>query len=161
MARAPEVYLDLETDPDDPWGHITILGLYSRLSGYIQLVDDEVTTSRVRTLLPKEGHLFTFNGDQFDLPIIRRQLGINLWNRFTSRDLRRLCAEAGLVGGQKRIERRLGWRRPTAALSFFQQRNLWRRYEREGDAHACARLLTYNRHDLDGMRWIRTRLSCL
>ena len=161
MARAPEIYIDLETDPNSPRSRIAIFGMYSRETQYVQLLESEITPYRIRKLLPRGGHLFTFNGEAFDLPIIETLLGIDLRRRYVSRDLRQLCCARGLVGGQKRIEQVVGWKRPVPPLGFFEQRALWQRVNRWKDSHALDRLLCYNRHDLDGMRWIRRKLSSL
>ena len=151
MGRVTEVFLDIETD----WSRsITVIGFASSLTGVVQLTGTEITRTRLLKILPSQGRLFTFNGHCFDLPCIRSQLGIDLRERFDSHDLRFICARAGLSGGQKAVETRIGVRRELAGMDGRDALRLWAEYQR-GDPGALRTLLRYNAEDLEGLRTIR------
>ncbi len=108
MAGRIEVYLDVETN----WRReLTVIGFRSSATGLVQLIGTEITARRLRKELPRGGWLFTYNGHCFDLSCIDNQLGWNLRDQFESLDLRWICRRAGLLGGQKRIEQRIGHER--------------------------------------------------
>ena len=95
--------------------------------------------------------LITFNGTLFDLRFLKKTFGaIELPPVHI--DLRYLAKRAGLVGGQKAIERILGLPRPPdfEEMDGAEAVLLWHRYLR-GDEHALLRLIDYNRHDVLGM----------
>ena len=149
------VYLDIETD----WHrNITVLGFWSSTTGVVQLVGTEVTAARVRRLLARGGRLYTFNGHCFDLPVIRKQLGLDLRTSHNSIDLRYSCADNGLTGGQKAVEKRVRFSRALDGVDGLAAIRLWRAHQR-GAAGALPRLLAYNREDLAGLRCIRKYLS--
>jgi len=138
------LYLDIETDYQR---RITVLGVYGRGLGLVQLVGSEITRRRFMRLLPDKGQLFTFFGHRFDLPIIRDQVGICLRTRFESCDLYDICRRAGLSGGQKAIERELGITRSMPGMDGRDALRLWAEYK-DGDPQALKTLLRYNRDDI-------------
>jgi len=155
LLPAPDVYLDVETD----WSRrLTIVGIWSPGSGLVQLVAPNITPERVSSALPATGTLFTFNGHSFDLPLLGRQLGLALRQRFCSVDLRYLCQRQGLRGGQKAIEMRIGVQRALPGLNGRAALLLWSRWKR-GDAAALATLLAYNAEDLRGLMAIRDHVT--
>jgi uncharacterized protein YprB with RNaseH-like and TPR domain len=154
MAAPPAVYLDVETN----WHReLTVLGFYSRVTGPVQLIGSEITKRRLMSNLPKAARLYTFNGHAFDLVVIRQQLGVNLRELHDSFDLRWVCRDHGLTGGQKAIETRLGICRSCAAANGKDAIRLWQRYER-GHEDALQTLLEYNLEDLKGLRLIHRHL---
>lgn len=139
------IYLDIET----AWsGAITVIGMYSRERGLVQLVGDDITHDALAELLPAGSALVTFNGHCFDLPVIRRELGLDTRARCASRDLRFMAKRVGLTGGLKAIEVQLGIPRRLAGMNGMDALYLWERYRREGDRHALATLLAYNEEDV-------------
>ena len=102
-------------------------------------------------VLSKAQTLVTFNGTLFDLRFLRKTFG-DIQIPPIHIDLRYLAKRAGLVGGQKAIERelrlpkRVGFEEMDGAEAVL----LWHRYLR-GDRKALARLVDYNRHDVLGM----------
>ncbi len=150
-----ELVLDIETD----WyRQITVLGFRSSSTGLVQLVGDEVTRRRLLRELPRRAILFTYNGHCFDLPIIRSQLGVDLRETFDSHDLRFVCQRAGLKGGLKAVEHRIGVRRKLRGLDGWDAIALWSAFE-EGNRTALKKLLGYNAEDLAGLRAIRRYLK--
>ncbi len=145
---AGDVYLDIETSY---YGDITVVGFYSQSCGLVQLVRPRISRARLQRVLPPAQRLLTFNGHSFDLPIIRRQLELDLRGRFESVDLRYACKRAGLTGGQKAIERMLGLERELPGLSGWDALRLWEAYWNDEDAAALETLLCYNREDVMNM----------
>jgi len=102
-------------------------------------------------VLRKARTLITFNGTLFDLRFLRKTFG-DIQIPPVHIDLRYLARRAGLVGGQKAIERELklprraGFEEMDGAEAVL----LWHRYLR-GDRRALSRLIDYNRHDVLGM----------
>jgi uncharacterized protein len=139
------LYLDIETDWDR---EITVIGLYHRARGFWQLCDREVTGQRLLERLPDAGRIYTFNGHCFDLPVIKRRLGIDLRQRYQSVDLRYVCQRRGLTGGQKAIEQRLGIARRLPGLDGRDAVRLWQHYRQYGDEGSLRLLLAYNREDV-------------
>src|SRR3989442_14030034 len=155
MARLIEVYLDVETNW---WRELTVIGFRSSVTGVVQLVGSEITARRLRKELPRDGRLFTYNGHCFDISCIRNQLGLDLRGQFESCDLRWICQRVVLLGGQKRIEQRIGHERKYVDLDGLDAIRLWSEYE-GGDQEALDLLLRYNAEDLKGLVRIKQHLS--
>jgi uncharacterized protein YprB with RNaseH-like and TPR domain len=150
-----EIYLDIETDARQ---RITVVGFRSAAIGLVQLVGADVTPAHLHAALPPSGRLYTYNGHCFDLPVIRKQLGLDLRARFASCDLRFVCQRHGLRGGQKAVEHQIGHRRALEGMDGWEAVILWARHLR-GDASALSRLLRYNAEDVDGLALIKGHLE--
>jgi uncharacterized protein YprB with RNaseH-like and TPR domain len=140
-----KAYLDIETSAG---GSATVVGIYREDRGLRQLVGGEITDVNVWEALDGVDTLCTFNGDRFDLPILERQVRVDLRGRFASLDLLRECRRAGLKGGLKRMEERFGIARNSRGMGGWDALRLWARYENDGDREALAALLEYNRDDV-------------
>lgn len=140
-----KAYLDIETCAG---GAVTVVGIYREDRGLRQLVGGEITDVTVWEALEGVETLCTFNGDRFDLPILERQVRLDLRKHFASLDLLRECRRVGLKGGLKRLEERFGIARHTRGISGWDALQLWARYEDEGDREALRLLLEYNREDV-------------
>jgi uncharacterized protein YprB with RNaseH-like and TPR domain len=151
-------YLDIETS----WaGTITVIGVYCTANGLVQLVGRDVCADRLCEAIPEGSELVTFNGHCFDLPVIRRHLGVNLRERCDSRDLRFIARRLGYTGGLKAIEVLLGIPRRLAGLNGLDAMRLWERAQRTGDRHALATLLAYNEEDVVNLVALESRLAAL
>lgn len=153
-----EAYLDIETSRD---GEITVVGVYRPGRGTRQLVGGEITDVSVAGLVDGAQRLFTFNGDRFDLPVIRRRLRLDLRDILPAHDLMYDCWAHSLYGGLKAVERRLGIGRTFPEVDGSQTGSLWRRYETLGDRDALTLLLAYNREDVENLEMLRDRLAAL
>jgi uncharacterized protein YprB with RNaseH-like and TPR domain len=140
-----KAYLDIETCAG---GAVTVVGIYREDRGLRQLVGGEITDVTVWEALDGVDTLCTFNGDRFDLPILERQVRLDLRKQFASLDLLRECRRVGLKGGLKRMEERFGIARNTRGMNGWDALHLWARYEAEGDREALRILLEYNREDV-------------
>lgn len=150
------LYLDVETTYQ---GKLTVIGLHHEVVGTVQLVGADITRANLEAVLPPAVCVYTYEGDRHDLPIIRRELGLDLRNRFRSVDLKRLCEQARLHGGLKCIEQRLGITRKLSGLSGKDAVALWYTYQKTGDTTALQTLLDYNREDVENLRRLREVLE--
>ena len=61
------LYLDIETNYS---GEITVVGMYSKKMGLVQLLRPQINAEELINALPPVGKLYTYNGHCFDLPVI-------------------------------------------------------------------------------------------
>jgi hypothetical protein len=106
-------YLDIETtgfnhSKDD----ITVIGVYldkGSSQEFRQLVGDEITAESLTAILQNVNTLYTYNGTSFDLPFIRKKLGLDLTKHCKQHiDLMYICQRKNLYGGLKEVEKKLG-----------------------------------------------------
>jgi uncharacterized protein len=147
-------YLDIETSFR---GDVTVVGLLRSDTGLVQLVGDAITRESVADSLRSLDTLCTFNGEGFDLPVLRKALGIGLLERYRSLDLSLDCRRAGRRGGLKRIEAGLGISRNLHGVNGYDAMLLWERWE-HGDRDALETLLAYNRDDVVNLELLERRL---
>jgi uncharacterized protein YprB with RNaseH-like and TPR domain len=148
MPRPDDLYLDIETTFE---GRISVIGFFSENLGLVQLVHPDVTALSLLNSMPEGGRLFTFNGHRFDLPYIVRELGVELAVRHETLDLMQMCKAHKIKGGQKSIEKKIGWKRETAGLSGRDAPGMWKAWWEDGDKEARDMLLKYNGEDVMGM----------
>jgi len=140
-----KAYLDIETSF---LGDITVFGLYAEDRGFVQLVGGGISDVAVWESLEGIQVICTYNGSRFDLPVIRRRLGLDLRSSFTSHDLMYDCWKRRLYGGLKRVEEQLDIQRRTRGIDGMEAMRLWHRYETTQDREAFMALLEYNREDV-------------
>jgi len=150
-----KAYLDIETSFD---GMITIVGLHAEDRGMIQLIGGKISDLALWRVLEGVKTICTYNGSRFDLPVIRRRLGLDLLKEFRSHDLMYDCWRLGLFGGLKRVEEQLGISRRSKGIDGFEAMRLWSRFEDGGDEEALETLLTYNRDDVLNLPVLEARL---
>ncbi|HWQ69383.1 MAG TPA: ribonuclease H-like domain-containing protein [Patescibacteria group bacterium] len=150
-----KAYLDIETSFD---GTITVVGLYTPDRGLIQLIGTQISDVTVWQALEGVETICTYNGSRFDLPVIRRRLGLDLRAAFQSHDLMYTCWRHGLFGGLKRVEVQLNIPRRSRGIDGMEAMRLWSRYEDGGDEEALRMLLTYNREDVMNLPVLEARL---
>jgi uncharacterized protein YprB with RNaseH-like and TPR domain len=145
--RPRTAYLDIETTGTVwPGLLVTVVGLYDgqNMRQFVQ----GYNLQKFPQALSEFDLLVTFNGTQFDLPVLRAYFP-DLVLPAAHVDLRFLLARLGFKGGLKKIEPRFGIRRPheVNGMDGYMAVLLWQRYQR-GDRHALDTLLTYNREDV-------------
>lgn len=153
-----KAYLDIETAFD---GAISVAGLYAQDRGMIQLVGGMVTDVSVWQALEGVETICTYNGTRFDLPVIRRRLGLDLAAEFRTHDLMYDCWRHGLYGGLKRVEEQIGIFRRSKGIDGRDAMRFWSLYENGGDEKALEILLAYNRDDVLNLPVLEARLSGL
>jgi hypothetical protein len=145
--RPRAAYLDIETTGAAwPFLNVTVVGLYdgTRMRQFVQ----GYNLQEFPGAMEDADLVITFNGAQFDLPVLRAYFpGLKLPPAHV--DLRFVLARLGYKGGLKRIEPRFGIRRPpeVEGMDGYAAVLLWQRYMR-GDRTALETLLTYNREDV-------------
>lgn len=140
------LYLDIETTGFLDEDCITVIGAYDgkETKSFIAGVNLEEAVDQI------EAHslIVTFNGAQFDMPLIRRRFHDPLFNHVHV-DLRFPLKRLGFRGGLKKIERDFGIERSerTKGLDGWDAVRLWREYRR-GHDRALDLLIEYNREDI-------------
>ena len=145
--RPRTAYLDIETTGSVwPGLLVTVVGLYDGRDMH-QFVQG-YNLQKFPRMLADFDLLVTFNGTQFDLPVLKAYFP-DLSLPAAHVDLRFLMARLGYKGGLKKIEPRFGINRPKTVngMDGYMAVLLWERYQR-GDKSALELLLAYNREDV-------------
>ena len=145
-------YLDIETTFR---GSVTVVGIYREPGRLVQLVGEWITPPVLEEALGSVETVVTYNGNRFDLPVIKRKIGLDIRRSYRSRDLMYDCHRMGLFGGLKAVERTLGIDRETVGLTGRDAPVLWDRYRKRGDREALALLLRYNGEDVVNLAILR------
>ena len=145
--RPRTAYLDIETYGKAwPGLLVTVAGLYDgqNMRQFVQ----GFNLQEFPQVLSEFDLLVTFNGTQFDLPVLKAYFP-ELSLPPAHVDLRFLMARLGFKGGLKKIEPRFGIHRPKSVngMDGYAAVLLWQRYQR-GDQGALDLLLSYNREDV-------------
>jgi uncharacterized protein YprB with RNaseH-like and TPR domain len=145
-------YLDIETTGLEVASTVTVVGIH-RCGQFTALVHGQnLTGQAIADTLAGVQMIITFNGSMFDLPIIQYHFPGAVPD-IPHLDLRFAAKRAGLSGGLKKIEVRLGLKRPDDLIGVdgFEAVRLWYRWKRDGDAGALDTLVRYNREDVDNL----------
>lgn len=152
--RPPRCYFDIETSYDM---QITVAGIYYENGELVQLVEDSMTYENLYESV-KDTAVYTYNGSRFDLPVVRRCLGLNIEEIAECHDLMYDCWKHNLYGGLKEVEKKLNINRNTAGLTGYDALRLWEKYL-GGDTEALGLLKKYNREDVVNLEIIRKKLK--
>lgn len=156
-------YLDIETTGLSPrHAEVTVVGLALEkgpVLEVIQLVSPGITEKDLRAALKGVQRIYTYNGSRFDLPFLRKRMGIHLEKSFHHHDLMYSCWEKQLKGGLKRVEEKLGIARQMKGVDGWMAVQLWQDYVKRGDAEALQTLLEYNRQDVVNLQTLRMILQ--
>jgi hypothetical protein len=139
-------YLDIETTGVSAGvSAITVIGLYDGEHPRVYVRGQNLP--RFAEEIEEFTLLVTYNGKLFDVPFLRRELGLPLDQAHI--DLRYPLAALGYTGGLKKIERSLGLERegPVALLDGWCAVVLWQ-YHEQGEVRALETLLRYNLEDV-------------
>ena len=147
------LFLDIETTGLSLYYDvISIVGwsLDKNYGVYINGQDDD----RLREALGSAKLIVTFNGTLFDIKFLRKHFK-KLSIPAIHLDLRFFAKRVGLSGGQKAIEKQIGFHRESDVEGMLGEAApiLWHQYRR-GDQTAMKRLIEYNHADIEGMKWI-------
>ncbi len=140
------LYVDIETTGFMDDDCITVIGTYDgkQAKSFIAGINLEEAVDEI------EAHplIVTFNGAQFDMPLIRQRFRHNFFNHIHV-DLRFPLKRLGFAGGLKQIEKDFHIERSerTRGLDGWDAVRLWSEYQR-GDDRALELLLEYNREDI-------------
>ncbi len=158
--RPRTAYLDIETTGNYwPGLQVTVVGLYDGQT--MRQFVHGYNLQKFPRALAELDLLVTFNGTQFDLPVLKTYFP-ELKLPPVHVDLRFFLARLGYKGGLKKIEPRFGIQRPNEVdgMDGYMAVILWRRYQR-GDRTALDLLLQYNREDVVNLEVLMDAGFCL
>ena len=143
-------FLDIETTGYH--GDITVLGLYDGVETKTFVKGETLFKEQIEKELNKYKMFITFNGASFDLPVIKKQFGLN-FNQLHV-DLRFVSKKIGLSGGLKKIEQDIGIKRADEVVGVTGEDAvlLWRDYRRTGDKKYLDLLVKYNEEDIINLK---------
>jgi hypothetical protein len=142
--RDQAAYLDIETTGLGAWAEITTIALYDGHGARVFIQGEDLddfpqAVSGCRLLI-------TYGGKTFDLPVLERYFGLKL--DMAHIDLRYVLAGAGVTGGLKGCERKLGvGRAGLEDIDGYGAVLLWHLYQATSDRRALETLLAYNLQD--------------
>lgn len=144
------LYLDIETSPEGMEHETTVIGLYSPQKGFRGYVKGKNLYDAADDI-NEHSLIVTFNGTQFDMPIIR-QIFRSLSDNHIHIDLKYALQQLEYRGGLKSIEKQLGIARSseTDGMDGGEAIVLWQRHLL-GDPHALDLLLKYNCEDVKNL----------
>lgn len=141
------LFLDIEVT------HVTkevsVLGIYDGRTTQTFVKDINFDLQKIKKLLSCAKLIVTFNGNVFDLPFLKKKLGLN--TSAVCFDARVLCSRLGLVGGLKEIEKTLGIKRENKIVQGLKggdPRVLYDMWKNSQDKHYLNLLISYNEEDL-------------
>lgn len=155
-------YIDIETTSLNPYdGDLTVIGLCLEDGSehIVQLVGNEISSSKLIEIMKKVKVLYTYNGTRFDLPFIKAKLGVDLTKYCIHKDLMYECWSRNLYGGLKEVERKLGIKRKLTGIDGKKAAELGLRYTLHGDKKALSTLLEYNKEDVLNLRVLEQKLN--
>ena len=147
------LFLDIETTGLSVYYDIITLVGWSVGNTYNVFINGQ-DESELRTALASAKTVVTFNGKMFDIKFIKKN-----WPDMVVPpihvDLRYLSKKVGLSGGQKAIEKTIGYKRNKKVENMLGESApiLWHKYRR-GDKKALKTLINYNHEDIEGMKSI-------
>ncbi|MBS3158982.1 ribonuclease H-like domain-containing protein [Candidatus Woesearchaeota archaeon] len=157
--RDEAVYLDIEATGVGNDGYITLVGLYDGNDTKTMVKDINLDVKRLAQIVSQHKLMITFNGSSFDLPMLAKKYPVlsAVFSQIPHIDLRHLCAEVGLVGGLKKIEREMNIKRN----NFWVERlhggdaaQLWRLWSGSKDEYYLKLLIEYNEEDIINLKQI-------
>ena len=156
-------YLDIETTGLS-WDNcdLTVVGVAKFRGARCrvgQLVGERIVAQGVLSLLQGADEVYTYNGSRFDLPFIKRKLGLDLKTGLRHTDLMYACWRQNLKGGLKVVETRLCIHRRLTDVDGFMAVRLWWDYVNNANARALRTLLEYNREDVVNLHVLRDKLG--
>ncbi|MBI2573440.1 ribonuclease H-like domain-containing protein [Candidatus Woesearchaeota archaeon] len=145
--RDQTCFVDIETDANKV---VTVVGIsnYYHTNQFVKGMN--LTRDALRRELAPYKLIITFNGAAFDLPILRKEYGLEL--AIPHIDLKPLCAQFKLMGGLKEVERILNLKRPTHL--YGNPIDLWKAFHASRDKEYLDLLLHYNAEDIENLKGI-------
>jgi len=145
--REESGFLDIEVNS---LGRVILVGIsdYYHSNFFVQGVNLE--KENVQQELLKYKMVITFNGSSFDLPKLRKELGIEV--AVPHLDLKPLCINLGLKGGLKEVEKILNLKRPEHLNGNPVE--LWKAFHASGDKEYLDLLIDYNKEDIENLKGV-------
>ena len=156
-------YLDIETTGFSRYYcDLTVIGVAlenGRKCQVIQLIENDLSETKLLKTLKCVDEIYTYNGSRFDLPFIEAKLGIELKECFKHTDLMYDCWRHNLKGGLKVVEQLLGINRKLTGVDGYMAVKLWYDYVNNNNRKALQTLLAYNEEDVVNLRVLRRKLG--
>ncbi len=147
-------FLDIETTGLSPYnGDVTVVGISNGKETRALIRGISLTEDALLDELAKYKLLLTFYGSGFDIPFLQAKYPrLNL--DIPHIDLCFTGRRAGLSGGLKYIERRLGIEREDdiQGIDGFEAVRLWNRWKMQGDQESLDKLVEYNKADTANLK---------
>jgi len=140
-------FLDIEVDS---YGKVILVGISDYYNSNFFVKGVNLDSQLVEKELRKFKLLITFNGASFDVPKLKKQMGIEI--NFPHIDLKPLCINLGLLGGLKEVEKELNLNRPQHLTG--NPVDLWKAFHASGDREYLDLLIEYNREDIENLKAI-------
>ncbi len=149
------VFLDIETSGMDKFDDITVIGLYDGLDTKTMIKGINLNFCALKKELMKYKLIVTFNGATFDVPFIKKRYP-DLLPNMPNFDLRVACQRAGLNGGLKEVEKKLGIKRNKIIEKLYggDALLLWKMFRVTGDDYYLKLLVEYNEEDVFNLKKI-------
>ena len=144
-------YLDIEVDSS---GKVILVGISDYYNSNFFVKGVNLDRKSIEKELLKFKVLITFNGSSFDLPKLRKELGVLV--KVPHIDLKPLCVNLGLKGGLKEVEKELNLRRPQHLKG--NPVSLWKAFHASGDKEYLDLLIEYNKEDIENLKGVMERV---
>jgi len=158
-------YLDIETTGlSSVFSELTVIGIgleKGRNYEFTQLIGQSISLQKVMEDIKKVELLYTYNGSRFDLPFIRKKLGIDLRKCVRHIDLMYDCWRQNLYGGLKTVEKTLGISRQIEGIDGRMAVRLWYDYINNGNKTSLDMLMDYNKQDVLNLSILRRKLNVI
>ncbi len=140
-------YLDIEVDSV---GKVILVGISDYYNSNYFVKGVNLFRGEIEKELSKYKLIVTFNGGAFDLPKLRKQMGVIV--DVPHLDLKPLCVNLGLVGGLKEVEKKLNLKRPPHLNG--NPVDLWKAFHASQDREYLDLLMEYNGEDIENLKAI-------
>ena len=150
------VFLDIETTGlNFRYDDITLIGLFEGIECKTMIKGINLDYKLLKNELQKYKLIVTFNGSSFDVPFINKTYP-GILPDIPNFDLRTVTRRLGLIGGLKKIEKKLGINRDKIIDKFNggDAVTLWRMYKATGDDYYINLLIEYNEDDIINLKKI-------
>jgi len=150
--------LDIETI-GRPASEITMCGIYvPGVKQYSCLI--RPTAKRIIQTLNfnKVKRIVTYNGIAFDIPIIKKLLGLDLAGSHEIYDVMLLAHSLRLMGGLKSLEKMLGFERPIESEGVDPEK-MWEEFVATKNQDLLKKLVEYNKQDVLGTEFCARKLN--
>lgn len=151
--RDEAVFLDIETSGVKRHDDITVFGIFDGIDTKIMIKNINLDYNILKEVLTGYKLIVTFNGSSFDIPFIKKRYP-GLLPNIPNFDINSIVHKAGLSGGLKEIEKKLGVKRNRIIEKFYSgdPLRLWKMYKASGDKDYLKLLVEYNEEDVINLK---------
>jgi hypothetical protein len=147
------VFLDIETTGLERHDQVVVIGLFDGINMKTMVKGINLNFFALKKELSRYKLIVTFNGASFDIPFLRKRYP-DLIPKMPVFDVKTACQRAGLTGGLKEIEKKLGIKRNDIIQKFYggDPVCLWRMFKATGDEYYLKLLVEYNEEDVVNLK---------